>query len=79
MNEENRRAISSFGEGDSPAPPIESTLFATNEIGELVDALSGKRIISRGGAKESAPGHEDPAPAIIVFFHRWKLSPTTSP
>ena len=59
-----------------PAPaPVETSLFATDEVRELVDTFPGERIVCRGGAEDSATGHYDSAPAIIAFFHpslRWK-------
>ena len=84
VDEENGRAFAALGEGDSPVTPIEAALFSANEVGELVDALTGKGVVSGGDAKQGAPGEEDFSPRsfgrfgsfafVVVLHHTSKLA-----
>jgi len=73
VNEENRRTATSFGKRDAGAAPFEPAFFTTDEIGELVDAFSGKRVVRSGGADNGAARESDLSPAILATVHRCEL------
>ena len=54
MNEKDWWALAVLGESDPPVTPFEPSFFSTNEVDELINAFSGKRVVSRGGAKEGS-------------------------
>src|SRR5438105_13241483 len=56
MDQKDRWAFATLGESDASVAPIEATLFSADQIGELVDALPGKRIIGCSDAKQGATG-----------------------
>jgi hypothetical protein len=56
MNEKDRWAFAVLGEGDPSVTPFEPSFFPTNEVDELIDTLSSKRVISRGNAEERSAG-----------------------
>ncbi len=56
VNEEDRRAFAVPGEGDPSVTPFEPSFLSTNEVDELIDAFSRKRVVSRGCAKEGSAG-----------------------
>src|SRR5712671_5364128 len=77
VNEKDGRAFAVLRERDSPVAPVEAALFTANEVGELVDALSGKRVVSRSRAKDGASGQKDLSPgsfrSFVVLLHQSSL------
>src|ERR1700693_2446318 len=74
MNEKDRRPLAVSGEGDPSVTPFESSFLATNQVDELVDALSRERVVSRGSAEEGAARQQDLFPwsfrLFVVLLHQ---------
>jgi hypothetical protein len=77
VDEKYRRAFAVLGEGDPSVAPFEPSFFSANEVDELIDTLSGKRVVSRGSAKEGSAGQQDFLPGsfrlFVVLLHQSSL------
>jgi len=56
VDQKNRRALAALGERDPSVAPVKAALFATNEVRQLVDALSCKSIVRGCRGKDGAAG-----------------------
>jgi hypothetical protein len=45
-----------FRERYSPVAPLESSLLAADQVGEFIDTLPRKRVISSGGPEDRTTG-----------------------
>ena len=76
VNEENRRTFASLGEGNTPVAPLESTLFTVNQVGQLIDALPRKSVVSSGNPEQGTARQKNFSPgswvlvdAVVVLHH----------
>jgi len=67
VNEEECRSASSSRERYPMASPIEAAFLPTDEVGELVNTLSRKRVVDRGGTDNGTARDEYFPPAVIAL------------
>jgi hypothetical protein len=68
VDEKDWRSASPLGESDAALAPVEPAFFTADEIGEMVDALSGKGIVRSGDAEQRTAGKKDLSPGCIAYF-----------
>src|ERR1700692_3553689 len=72
VDQENRRTAATLGERDPSVTPVEAAFFASNQVGELIDALSRKGIIGSRSAKDGTAGQKNFSPrsfSLVVLLH----------
>jgi len=65
VDQENRWTLAALCERDPSVAPVKAALFATNQVGELVDTLSGKSVIGGGSAQDRAAGQKNFSPRSL--------------
>src|SRR5438876_10726399 len=73
VDQENGWPAATLGEGDSPVAPFKPALFASDQVGELVNAFSRKSIIGRGGAEERTTGQKNSSPRSFSLPESFSL------
>src|SRR5438128_927313 len=73
VDQENGWAAATLGEGDSPVAPFKTTLFASDQVGGLIDTFARKSIIGCRGAEERTTGQKNSSPRSFSLPESFSL------